>query len=163
MADAIYPGTFDPIHNGHLDIATRGSKLFDRLLVTVYDAPPNGVLFTTEQRVEFFKKAVAHIPNVDVVSFSELTVSFARKVGAQFILRGLRAGLDFETEFEMALMWRSLEAEVDVVCMMSALQYQFVYSSRIKEVAQLGGDIKNLVPHHVATELKARFKLVAQK
>ena len=157
MASAIYPGSFDPVHNGHVDIVSRASKLFDQLLVAVYDSPPKATLFTKEQRVALFKDAAAHLPNVDVVSFDELTVDLARRVGADFILRGLRAGFDFETEFEMTLMWRNLDPEIDVVCMMSALQYQFVYSSRIKEVAKLGGDIHGLVPQRVNIELRAKF------
>ena len=163
MADAVYPGTFDPVHNGHLDIVTRASRLFDRLLVAVYESPPKSLLFSTEERVELFKASVADIPNVDVVPFKGLAVKFARKVGAQFIVRGLRAGFDFENEFEMALMWRNLDPEVDVVCMMSALQYQFVYSSRIKEVARMTGDIRSLVPPQVATGLEAKFKMVSRE
>ena len=157
MASAIYPGSFDPVHNGHVDIVTRASTLFDRLLVAIYESPPKKVLFKTDQRVALFKESVAHLGNVDVAPFSGLVPSLARKVGAQFIVRGLRAGFDFETEFEMTLMWRNLDPEIDVVCMMSALEYQFVYSSRIKEVAELGGDIRSLVPHPVASELRAKF------
>ena len=160
MADAIYPGAFDPVHNGHLDIVRRASKLFDRLLVGVYEVPPKALLFSTKERVDLFKESVEGIPNVDVVPFKDLTVKFARRVGAQFIIRGLRAGFDFENEFGMALMWRSLDSDVDVVCMMSNLQYQFVYSSRIKEVAKLGGDIGELVPPQVDVNLKAKFKAV---
>ena len=157
MPSAVYPGSFDPVHNGHVDIAARASRLFERLLVAVYETPPKSLLFTNEERVTLFKDSVAHLPNVDVVSFNGLAPELARDVGAKFIVRGLRAGYDFETEFEMAHMWRNLDPEIDVVCMMSALQYQFVYSSRIKEVAQLGGDIASLVPEQVAARLRAKF------
>ena len=156
MAKAIYPGTFDPVHNGHVDVATRGSALFDELVICVYDAPPKTLMFDTAERVELFRQSVSHLSNVEVVPFSGLAPKVARGVGAQFILRGLRAGLDFEQEFEMALMWRNLAPDIDVVCVMSALEYQFVYSSRIKEVAALGGNIDGLVPPQVAAALKAR-------
>ena len=162
MTDAIYPGTFDPVHNGHLDIAARASKLFDKLLVAVYAPETQAMLFTAKQRVSLFKESVRHLGNVEVASFTGLVPALARNVGAKFIVRGLRAGLDFETEFEMTLMWRTLDPEIDVVCLMSALQYQFVYSSRIKEVAKLGGDVQGLVPQPVATELTAKFKSVSQ-
>ena len=156
MVKAVYPGSFDPVHNGHVDIAARASRLFDELLIGVYDATPEDPTFTTEERVEFFRGTVAQLNNVEVRSFSGLAVNFARDVGAQFILRGLRAGFDFELEFEMALMWRNLAPDIDVVCMMSALEYQFIYSSRIKEVAELGGNIDGLVPSQVAAALRAR-------
>ncbi len=157
MVKAIYPGSFDPVHNGHVDIAIRASRLFDELVVAVYDTPPKRLMFTTEERVELFKQSLGHVPNVEIMPFTGLAPHFARKVGAAFIVRGLRAGFDFETEFEMALMWRNLARDIDVVCLMSALEYQFVYSSRIKEVASLGGDIDNLVPPHVAAALKERL------
>ena len=156
MAKAVYPGSFDPVHNGHVDIVTRASSLFDELVVGVYDAPPKSLMFTTEERLGFFREAAADLPNVRVMPFTGLTPVFARDVGAEFVVRGLRAGSDFETEFEMALMWRNLAADVDVVCMMSALAYLFVYSSRIKEVFALGGNVDNLVPPHVAAALRRK-------
>ena len=156
MVKAVYPGSFDPVHNGHVDIAARASRLFDELVIGVYEDALKPLTFTTQERVEFFKDAVAHLPNVRVMPFRGLVPNVAREVGAEFIVRGLRAGLDFETEFEMALMWRNLAPDIDVVCMMSALEYQFVYSSRIKEVGQLGGIIDSLVPPGVDAALKAR-------
>ena len=156
MVRAVYPGSFDPVHNGHVDIATRASRLFDDLMIAVYDTPPKAVTFTTQERVELFGESVAHLGNVQVTSFSGLVTNYARSIGAQFILRGLRAGFDFEIEFEMTLMWRSLAPDIDTVCMMSALEYQFVYSSRIKEVAELGGNIEELVPPQVASALRGR-------
>ena len=155
MRRAIYPGSFDPVHNGHIDVALRASKLFDELVVAVYDAPPKSLMFHTQRRVELFESSLRNPGNIKVVPFEGLAPMFARTVGAGFIVRGLRAGFDFETEFEMALMWRSIAPDIDVVCMMSALEYQFVYSSRIKEVARLGGDVAALVPGPVAAALRA--------
>lgn len=159
MVKAIYPGSFDPVHNGHVDIAARAAKVFDELIIAVYDAPPKSLMFTTQERVELFEKSVAHIPNINVMPFTGLAPNVARASGADFIVRGLRAGFDFEMEFEMALMWRNIAPDIDVVCMMSALEYQFVYSSRIKEVASLGANIDSLVPEHVAAALKERISL----
>ena len=150
MVTAIYPGTFDPVHNGHVDVAGRASKLFDKLIIGVYDSPPKNLLFNTEERVEMFSKSVVNKKYVEVVPFSGLAVDFAFKVNAGFILRGLRAGIDFEVEFEMAHMWRNLFPNIDVVCVMSALEHQFIHSSRIKEVAQLGGNVEKLVPPGVS-------------
>jgi len=156
---AIYPGSFDPVHNGHLDLINRASDLFEHLTVAVYDEPNKNVLFTTSERVNLILESIpSHIKNVDVVSFSGLAVEFAESLGAKFILRGLRAGFDFELEFEMALMWKKLNKNVDVVCLMSSLEYQFVYSSRIKEVAKLGGNIAGLVPDNVIDAFTLKFK-----
>ena len=157
MAKAVYPGSFDPVHNGHVDIAARASKVFDELIVAVYDAPPKSLMFTTEERVELFSSSMIDLPTVQVLPFTGLAPVFARSVGAEFIVRGLRAGLDFEQEFEMALMWRNQAPDIDVVCMMSALQYQFVYSSRIKEVVSLGGNVESLVPQPVTAALRLKF------
>lgn len=157
MARALYPGSFDPVHNGHVDIATRAARLFDELVVGVYDTPPKNLMFTTDERVSLFQRAVAHLPNVKVVPFVGLAPMVARSVDAEFIVRGLRAGFDFETEFEMALMWRNIAPDIDVACLMSALEFQFVYSSRIKEVAQLGGRIDNLVPAPVFAALNDKI------
>ena len=156
---AIYPGSFDPVHNGHLDLINRASDLFEHLTVAVYDEPNKNVLFTPSERVNLILESIPlHNKNVDVVSFSGLAVEFAESLGAKFILRGLRAGFDFELEFEMALMWKKLNKNVDVVCLMSSLEYQFVYSSRIKEVARLGGNITGLVPDNVIDAFKLKFK-----
>ena len=157
MAKAVYPGSFDPVHNGHVDIAARASKVFDELIVAVYDAPPKSLMFTTEERVELFSSSMIDLPTVQVLPFTGLAPVFARSVGAEFIVRGLRAGLDFEQEFEMALMWRNQAPDIDVVCMMSALQYQFVYSSRIKEVVSLGGNVESLVPKPVTAALRLKL------
>lgn len=158
MKRAVYPGSFDPVHNGHVDVATRASSVFDELVVAVYESPPKQILFSTEERVSLIQSSTRHLENVKVVSFSRLVAPhLVRKVNARFIVRGLRAGLDFETEFEMALMWRSLDPEVDVVCLMSALHHQFIYSTRIKEVAKLGGDVRGLVPDVVASEMEAKY------
>ena len=158
MAKAIYPGSFDPVHNGHLDIANRASDLFEKVIIAVYDSPPKNVLFSTEKRVNMIRDCISNLPHVEVTSFSNLATDFAKQMGAKFIVRGLRAGYDFEYESEMSLMWRNLNPEIDIVCMMSSLQYQFVYSSRIKEVVKLGGKVDSLVPERISTELKNAYK-----
>lgn len=158
MVKVFYPGSFDPAHNGHIDVATRASKLFDEVVVGVYKAPPSKTLmFDTDERVSLFQEALKGVDNVEVVPFTGLAPDVARDFGAKAILRGLRAGFDFEQEFEMALMWRNLSPDIDVICMMSALEHQFIYSSRIKEVARLGASIDNLVPAHIAAALKERI------
>ena len=156
MTVAVYPGSFDPITNGHLDIVTRAAKLFDRLIIGVYDTPDKRLLFTTEERVKLATEAVAHLPNVDVESYKGLTVDFARDVKAQVIVRGLRMSADFEREFDMAMMNKKLLAELELVCLMAGQEYQFLSSSLLKEVASLGGNIGDLVPKNVAIALKKK-------
>lgn len=159
---AIYPGSFDPITLGHLDVAHRAARIFDTLIVAVYagsDKP--GALFTLEERLEMAREALADLDNVVVDSFSGLTVEYARAKGATTIVRGLRAVSDFEYEFKLAHMNEHLAPEIEVVCLMTSSRHSFVSSSLIREVASLGGDITGLVPAHVATALRARFAQAA--
>jgi len=154
---ALYPGSFDPVTRGHVDIATRAAALFDRLVVGVFNAPPKDLLFATEERVEMLKKALAHLPNVRVEPYSTLTVEFAKRVGAKFIVRGLRMGSDFEREFDMALMNQRLTPGIDTVCLMSSAEYQFISASLLKEVLQGGGDVSPFVTEHVINALKEKL------
>ena len=158
MSIAIYPGSFNPITNGHLDIATRAAKIFDKLVIGVYETPDKPILFTTKERVEFVRQAIADLPNVEVESFSGLTVDFAKKVKAQAMVRGLRMSADFETEFDMAMMNKRLYPELETVCFMARVEYQFLSSSLLKEVASLGGNIDELVPKPVALALRKKFQ-----
>jgi pantetheine-phosphate adenylyltransferase len=155
---AIYPGSFDPITNGHLDIATRAAKIFDKLVIGVFETPNKPILFSAQERVALIRKAVADLPNVEVESFGGLTVNFARKAKAQAMVRGLRMSADFEREFDMAMMTKKLYPELEFVCLMSRMEYQFLSSSLLKEAASLGGDIHDLVPKHVAEALKKKFQ-----
>ncbi len=158
MTIAVYPGSFDPITNGHLDIITRVAKLFEKLIIGVYNAPDKNVLFTTEERVKLIRQTIANLPNVEVKPYNGLTVDFARQVKAQTMVRGLRMGADFEREFDMAMMNKKLYPELELVCLMSSLEYQFLSSSLLKEAARLGGDIDNLVPKHVAKALRRKVQ-----
>lgn len=162
MTVAIYPGSFDPVTNGHLDIVNRAAALFHELIICVYDVPQKHLLFDTQERVDLMKEAVGHLSNVRVESYTGLTVDFAKQMNAQVIVRGLRMSSDFEREFEMALMNKKLAQDIELVCMMTSLEYQFISSSLLKEACQLGGDISNLVPEHVAVALAQKFGL-AQK
>ncbi len=156
MTIAVYPGTFDPITNGHLDIVKRAARLFDSIVMGVYEKSNKHLVFTTEERVELARLAVANIPNVEVKSFSGLTVDFVRGEGARVMIRGLRMNADFEKEFEMALMNRKLAPDLDLLCLMASQEYQFLSSSLLKEVARLNGNISDLVPEHVAEALRKK-------
>lgn len=157
MITAIYPGSFDPVTNGHLDIITRASKLFEKLVIGVYDRPAKNLLFTIDERLELVKQSIIALPDVEVQVFSGLTVSFAKRVKARTIVRGLRMSADFEREFDLAMMQKTLSPEVEIICLMSDLKYQFLSSSLLKEAAQLGGDVSELVPERVAIALKEKF------
>ncbi len=158
MTIAIFPGSFDPITNGHLNIATRAAKLFEKVIIGVYDKPAKQLVFTTGERVKLVRKAIVNIPNLEVKAYSGLTVDFARKVGAQVMVRGLRMSADFEREFDMGMMNKKLAPELELVCLIGTLEYQFLRSSLIREAASLGGNIDELVPKHVAVALRKKAK-----
>jgi pantetheine-phosphate adenylyltransferase len=157
LTTALYPGTFDPITNGHLDIVKRAAALFDTLIIGIYAKPDKKLLFTTEERVALAKEATTQFDNVQVMSYTGITVEFAKKMGVNTLVRGLRMSSDFELEFEMAMMNKKLAHEMELVCFMTSLRYQFLSSSLLKEVAYLKGSIDDLVPDNVALALKEKF------
>lgn len=158
MAKAIYPGSFDPITNGHVDIATRAAALFDHVVVAVYDRPLKNLLFSTAERLDMAREAVRGIPNVAVESYNGLTANFARHVGARVIVRGLRVLSDFELEFQMALTNRKLAAEIETVCLITRQENMFLSSSICKEISMVGGCVDQMVPPHVAAALSEKFR-----
>lgn len=157
MTRAVYPGTFDPIHNGHVDVATRAAALFDELVLAVYDGSPKALTFDTAQRVALARESLAHLPNVTVATYSGLTVEFARQLGAKALVRGLRAISDFEFEFQMALTNKELAPDIEAVCLMTSLEYAYLSSSILKEVAMLSGEVASWAPPGVRSALQARF------
>ncbi len=154
---AMYPGTFDPVTNGHVDIVRRASALFESLIVAVYDGSHKSVLFNIDQRVGMFREATSEVGNVEIMRFSGLTVDFAHKTGAKAVVRGLRITSDFEYEGAMALMNRHLDEDIETVCLFSSIENQYVSSSRVKEIASLGGDISGLVPQNVVMPTTRRL------
>lgn len=157
---ALYGGRFDPATNGHLDLVTRASRMFDELLVAVYELPADRALFSTEERVGLMQRSVAHLPNVRVLPFTGLLTDFARAQGASVLVRGIRAVTDFYAEFDQALMYKKMAPEIEQVYLMSDLQHLFISASRIREVSALGYDIRDLVPPPVAEALRARYATV---
>jgi len=160
MTTAIYPGTFDPIHYGHIDIATRAAGIFDELVVAVYDHryPLKDILFSTEQRVAMVREALQDLPNVRVESYRGLTVEYARSQKAKVIVRGLRVTYDFEFEYQRALTNKKLAPEIETISLMTSLEYAFLSSSVVKEIAAVGGCVRGMVPLHVEVALRKRMR-----
>ncbi len=156
MVRALFPGTFDPIHNGHIDIARRARSLFDELIVAVYDRPLKSLLFSPEERIHLVRQAFEH-DSIQVVGYSGLTVNFCRQIGAKVIVRGLRVFSDFEHEFRMALANRRLAPDLDVVALITAEEHSFLTGTTVREIASLGGDVSSLVPPRVQEALRKRF------
>jgi len=158
MVRAVFPGTFDPIHNGHIDIARRAMRLFDELIIAVYDKPSKSLLLSPPERLKLVHQTFADDDRVRVTLFSGLIVNFCREVEAQVIVRGLRVFSDFELEFRMALANHRLAPEIDVIALITSEENSFLSGSTVKEIASLGGDISSFVPEYVAVALKERFK-----
>jgi pantetheine-phosphate adenylyltransferase len=158
MRTAIYPGSFDPLTNGHLDVAQRAAKLFDRVIVAVAKNESKNPLFTLEEREALVKQSVAHLPNVRTDSFDGLLVEYVAARKAKAIVRGLRAVSDFEFEFQLALMNRKLDEHIETIFMMPKDTYTFLSSRIVKEIARLGGDVSSFVPAHVQAALLKKLK-----
>jgi len=154
---ALYPGTFDPPTNGHIDLIQRGVKLFDHLVVAVLNNPGKNPLFSVEERVEMLQESTSSLTNVSIATFDGLMVDFARQQGASAVLRGIRAISDYEYEFQMALMNRRLAPEIETVFLQPAGRYSFVSSRMLKEVFSFGGDVSGLVPPNVLRRLRGRL------
>jgi pantetheine-phosphate adenylyltransferase len=154
---ALYPGTFDPPTNGHVDLIQRGSKLFEHLTVAILNNPVKNPLFTLDERVEMLREVTSALPNVSVATFDGMMVDFARKLGASAVLRGIRAISDYEYEFQMALMNRRLAPEIETVFLQPAGRYSFISSRMLKEVFSFGGDVTGLVPPNVLKRLRSRI------
>ena len=156
---ALFPGTFDPFTNGHLDLTRRAARIFERVVVAVAESPAKGALFPMAERVDMIRSATRGLRRVEVVEFSDLVVTCARRVGAAVIIRGLRAVSDFEFEFQMALMNRKLSPSLEVAFLMPSQQYTYLNSTLVKEVARLGGSVTGLVPATVEERLLDRLGL----
>ena len=154
---AVYPGSFDPITNGHMDIIRRALRVFDKIVVAVANNPAKKPLFTMQERVDMIREAVGENPRVVVDAFDGLLVNYCKKVGARVIIRGLRALSDFEYEFQLALINRKLNREIDTIFMMTGFSWFYVNSSIVKEAASLGGSITGMVPECVERRLKEKF------
>ncbi len=156
MVRALFPGTFDPITYGHMDIATRAARLFDEVVMAVYDRPLKSLMFLPEERIGLVREAFSDNPKIQVVGYSGLTIEFARKVDAQVIVRGLRVFSDFEFEFRMALANQRLAPDIETVALITAEQHTFLSSSTVREIAALNGDVSSMVPLHVELALKEK-------
>jgi len=158
MVRALFPGTFDPIHYGHVDIARRTARMFDEVVVAVYDRPLKNLLFSPEERLKLVCMTFENDPKIKVVGYSGLTVEYCKKIDAQVIVRGLRVFSDFEHEFRMALANYRLKPEIEVVALITHEEHTFLSSTTVREIASLGGDVTSMVPPHVSEALKKRFR-----
>ncbi len=157
MIKAVFPGTFDPIHYGHIDLAERAARLFNEIVVAVYDRPLKSLLFSPEERIALVEQAFEGRDNIHVTGYSGLTVDFCRQIGAQVIVRGLRVFSDFEHEFRMALANYRLAPDIEVIAFITHEEHTFLSSTTVREIASLGGDVTSMVPPHVADFLYTRF------
>ena len=156
MVRALFPGTFDPIHYGHMDIAERAARLFDEVIMAVYDKPLKSLMFSPEERMALVSEAFKDNPKITVTGYSGLTVEFARKVDAQVIVRGLRVFSDFEFEFRMALANHRLAPDIEIVALITAEEHTFLSSTTVREIASLNGNVSSMVPPHVERAFKEK-------
>ncbi len=163
MVRALFPGTFDPIHYGHIDIAQRAARLFDEVVMAVYDRPLKTLMFEPEERIALVQQAFRGNPKIQVTGYSGLTIEYARKINAQVIVRGLRVFSDFEFEFRMALANQRLATDIDTVALITAEEHTFLSSSTVREIAALGGDVSSMVPPFVDQALRAKVTSLGQQ
>jgi pantetheine-phosphate adenylyltransferase len=157
MVKAVFPGTFDPIHHGHVDIALRSARVFDEVVIAVYDRPLKSLLFSPETRIKLVRETLSENRKISVMGYSGLTIEFCHAIGAQVIVRGLRVFSDFEYEFRMALANHRLAPDIEVIAFITAEEHSFLSSSTVREIASLGGDVTSMVPKQVDEALRQRF------
>ena len=157
MVKAVFPGTFDPIHHGHVDIALRSARVFDEVVIAVYDRPLKSLLFSPETRIQLVRETLSENRKISVMGYSGLTIEFCHAIGAQVIVRGLRVFSDFEYEFRMALANHRLAPDIEVIAFITAEEHSFLSSSTVREIASLGGDVTSMVPKQVEEALRQRF------
>lgn len=162
MIRAVFPGSFDPIHNGHIDIARRATKFVDELIIAVYDKPLKKFLFSPEERIALVKDAFESDPKIIIMGYSGLTVDFCKQINAQVMIRGLRVFSDFEYEFRMALANHRLSPEVEVLALITSEEHTFLSSTTVREIASLGGDVSTMVPPRVKIALDEKFRVLGE-